>query len=256
MDFSVAGKVAIVTGAGGGIGEAIARLFHADGAITILADIKAEPLAAICAEFGDRAFAVPMDVTDLASWDTLVARIVEDYGRIDVLVNNAGAAFIRSILDETPEEHQAVVDLNFSGTWAGMRAVIPQMKSQRGGSIVNISSMDGLAGVAYLTTYVGTKFAITGMTRSTALELAGTGIRVNAVHPGIISTPSVAKLSGKGQERLQKIAARQPIGRFGTPEEVANCVLFLASDASSYCTGASLVVDGGHLAGPYREPPE
>jgi 3alpha(or 20beta)-hydroxysteroid dehydrogenase len=146
------------------------------------------------------------------------------------------------------------MDLNVTGVWLGMRSVIPAMERRGGGSIINISSIDGLVGVEGLPTYVASKFAVTGMTRSLALELGGRGIRVNSVHPGIIETPMVAKNTGKSMARLQAAVARQPIARMGRPEEIANAVVFFASDESSFCTGASLVVDGGHIAGPHREP--
>ncbi|MFA7601360.1 MAG: SDR family oxidoreductase, partial [Novosphingobium sp.] len=128
------------------------------------------------------------------------------------------------------------------------------MEARGGGSIVNISSIDGLVGVEGLSTYVGSKFAVTGMTRSLALELGARGIRVNSIHPGIVETPMVAKNAGKAMARLRKAVARQPIARMGRPQEIAHAALFFASDESSYCTGASLVVDGGHIAGPYRDP--
>ena len=134
-----------------------------------------------------------------------------------------------------------------------MRAVTAPMSAQRSGSIVNISSIDGLVGVAGMTSYAATKFAVTGMTRSAALELGGRGVRVNSIHPGVISSPMVRDAPAEIQARLQTVLDRQPIARMGTPEEVAYLALYLASDESSYCTGAPFVIDGGHLAGPYRE---
>jgi 3alpha(or 20beta)-hydroxysteroid dehydrogenase len=149
-------------------------------------------------------------------------------------------------------DHQRILELNVTGVWAGIRTVAAVMSERGGGSIVNISSIDGLAGVSGLSTYVATKHAVTGLTRALALELGGRGIRVNSIHPGITETPLVK--ASPVQERLLKAVARQPIARMGRPEEIANAVLFFASDESSYCTGASLAVDGGHLAGPYRDP--
>jgi 3alpha(or 20beta)-hydroxysteroid dehydrogenase len=130
---------------------------------------------------------------------------------------------------------------------------VPLLASRGGGSIVNISSIDGLAGVSHLSTYVSTKFAVTGMTRALALELGDRGIRVNSIHPGIVDTTHDRNMPPAAMERLQRAIARQPIKRMARAEEVANAVLFFASDESSYCTGSSLLVDGGHLAGPYRD---
>jgi len=173
-------------------------------------------------------------------------------GGIDVLVNNAGIGGMTEITDESPEQHHRMLDINLSGVWAGIRAVVPAMKAAGGGSIVNISSIDGLVGVAHNATYVASKFAVTGLTRSLALELGEHGIRVNSVHPGITRTPIMP--AGPLMPRLQQAIDRQPIKRIGQPQDIANAVLFFASDESAYCTGSSLVVDGGHIAGPYRDP--
>ena len=176
------------------------------------------------------------------------------FGRIDVLVNNAGVGFPpRRIEDEDPDDHHRVIDTNLHGVYLGMRAVVPTMTEQRSGSIVNISSIDGLVGVAGMTSYAASKFAVTGMTRTAALELGRRGIRVNSIHPGVIETPLVSSAPPETLARIQTVLDRQAIPRIGRPEEVAYLALFLASDESSYCTGAQFVVDGGHLAGPYRE---
>jgi 3alpha(or 20beta)-hydroxysteroid dehydrogenase len=143
--------------------------------------------------------------------------------------------------------------VNLHGVWLGMRAVIPVMARQGRGSIVNISSIDGLVGVAGMTSYAASKFAVTGMTRSVALEVGRRGIRVNSIHPGVIETPMVAAAPPDVRARLKVLLDRQPIPRAGRPEEVAQLALFLASDESSYCTGAQFVIDGGHLAGPFRD---
>ena len=245
-------KVALITGAAGGQGEAEARLFAAEGASVLVTDITDG--ASTASALGDRGAFVTLDVTDEHQWRVAVEEAVRRFGRLDILVNNAGIGFPpRRLEDEDPEQHRRLIDTNLHGVYLGMRAVAAQMSAQRSGSIVNISSIDGLVGVAGMTSYAATKFAVTGMTRSAALELGPRGVRVNSIHPGVISSPMVRDAPAEIQARLQTVLDRQPIARMGTPEEVAYLALYLASDESSYCTGAPFVIDGGHLAGPYRE---
>jgi 3alpha(or 20beta)-hydroxysteroid dehydrogenase len=245
-------KVALITGAASGQGEAEAKLFAAEGARVAVTDITDG--TAVASALGDRAIFVSLDVADAEQWGHAVELTVERFGRLDILINNAGIGFPpRPLEDEDPEHHRRLIDTNLNGVYLGMRAVITQMSAQRSGSIVNISSIDGLAGVAGMTSYAATKFAVTGMTKSVALEVGGRGIRVNSIHPGVISSPMVANTSAEIQARLKTILDRQPIPRMGTPEEVAYLALYLASDESSYCTGAQFVIDGGHLAGPFRD---
>jgi len=246
------GKVALVTGGAQGIGEAIARVFAEHGAAVIIADIQRDRGAALAAELGEHASYSFLDVCDIGQWEKLAAQSMQAHGGIDVLVNNAGGGAGGPIDRETPEQHRRILDLNVTGVWNGMRSILPAMDARGGGSIINISSIDGLAGVSGLSTYVSTKFAVTGMTKALALEFGGRGIRVNSIHPGIIETPLVR--SSQIKSRLENAIARQPIQRMGKPEEIAYAALFFASDESTYCTGAGLVVDGGHLAGPYRDP--
>jgi 3alpha(or 20beta)-hydroxysteroid dehydrogenase len=247
-------KVAIVSGAAQGIGEAIARLLVAEGAKVVVADIKDKQGKAIAAAFKERGLFVHVDVTSTADWQNAVAQTLAQFDGLDILVNNAGgAAGIMPIAEEKEADHRWTMDVNVTGCWAGCRAVVPIMAAHGGGAIVNISSMDGLVGISEMATYAAAKFAITGLTRSLALELGKDNIRVNSVHPGFINTPLTQQSSPRAKQRLQRTLAQQPIPRFGTPEEVARAVLFLASDEASYCTGSSLVVDGGHIAGPYRE---
>jgi 3alpha(or 20beta)-hydroxysteroid dehydrogenase len=171
------------------------------------------------------------------------------WGQLDILINNAGVGFA-DIFDELPlEHHRRLIDVNLNGVYYGMRAVASPMRGQRAGAIVNISSIDGLVGVHTMTSYAATKFAVTGMTRSAALDLGHWGIRVNSIHPGFIDTPMVSEAA---RPRLERLAAMQPIKRLGRPEEVAALALFLASDEASFITGAQVVIDGGHLAGPWR----
>lgn len=250
----LAGKVALVTGAASGIGEAIARSFTSHGATVVVSDIRTEPGEAVAFDIGDAASFLHLDVCDPSSWEAAIATMMERFGGVDILVNNAGGGAGGGIERESIEDHRRIVELNITGVWVGMKTAVPAMTKRGGGSIINISSIDGLVGVEGLSTYVGTKFAVTGMTRSLALELGPRGIRVNSIHPGIIETPMVKNTPPRSMERLRNAVARQPIARMGRPEEIANAAVFFASDESSFCTGASLVVDGGHIAGPYRDP--
>jgi 3alpha(or 20beta)-hydroxysteroid dehydrogenase len=250
----LSGRVALVTGGAQGIGAAIARKFGEHGARVVIGDIQHEKGTAVAAGIGGGALYLPLDVTDAASWSAAVAEIEERCGGLDVLVCNAGDGCGGPIEHTPVEAHQKVVDLNLNGVWLGIRGCVPALARRGGGSIVNISSIDGLAGIAGLSTYVATKFAVTGMTKALALELGDRGIRVNSVHPGIVDATHERGMPSAAMERLNKAIARQPIKRMAKVEEIANAVLFFASDESSYCTGSELLVDGGHLAGPYRDP--
>ncbi|EQA99212.1 3alpha(or 20beta)-hydroxysteroid dehydrogenase [Sphingobium wenxiniae] len=250
----LAGKIAIVTGAARGIGEAVARRFVAEGARVVMADIS-DSGADLAASLGSAAFFVKADATSGADWERLVGLAGEQFGGIDILVNNAGAgAGVGQLIDESEDRHRHVVELNLTSAWLGIRHVAPVMARRGGGAIVNISSMDGLVGIAGMASYSAAKFGVTGLTRSFALEAGAMGIRVNSVHPGFIGTPLVLGSGDAVRARLDKAMKGQPIPRLGRPDEVAAAVLFFASDEASYCTGASLVVDGGHIAGPTREP--
>jgi 3alpha(or 20beta)-hydroxysteroid dehydrogenase len=248
------GKVALVTGGAQGIGAAIARKLAEHGAKVAIGDIQHEKGSATAASIGDAASFVPLDVTDPESWSAAVAEVVSRHSGFDILVNNAGDGMGGPIEHQDVGKHKVVVDLNLNGVWLGIRACVPALAERGGGSIVNISSIDGLAGVAGLSTYVATKFAVTGMTKALALELGDRGIRVNSVHPGIVDATHDRGMPAAAMARIEKAVARQPIKRMAKVEEIANAVLFFASDESSYCTGSELLVDGGHLAGPYRDP--
>lgn len=250
----VQGKVALVTGGAQGIGKGIVRKLLENGAAVVIGDIQQEKGAALALTLGSRASYLALDVTDPASWSTCIERVVAQHGGLDILVNNAGDGTGGPIEHQDVARHRAIVALNLDGTWLGVRAAVRSMAARGGGSIVNISSIDGLAGVSGLSTYVATKFAVTGMTKALALELGDRGIRVNSVHPGIVETTHDRKMPAAAMERLRRAIDRQPIKRMAKVEEVASAVLYFASDESAYCTGSELVVDGGHLAGPYREP--
>ncbi|MEO6716477.1 MAG: SDR family oxidoreductase [Novosphingobium sp.] len=246
-DGRLGGKVALVTGGAQGIGAAIARKLAEHGAAVWLGDIQADKGAAVAAEIGGQF--VRLDVTDPTSWEAAVAKI----GGLDILVNNAGDGCGGAIETTPLADHLRVIDLNLNGVWLGIRACVPMLAARGGGSIVNISSIDGLAGIAGLSSYVASKFAVTGMTKALALELGDRGIRVNSVHPGMVDCTHDRGMPPAAMARIQKAVERQPIKRMARVEEVANAALFIASDESSYCTGSQLLVDGGHLAGPFRD---
>ncbi|MFT4229668.1 MAG: glucose 1-dehydrogenase [Microbacterium sp.] len=254
MGDRLKGKVALITGSARGMGMAEAELFAAEGAdvvvTDILHDLGRETAARIGAEY------VGLDVTCADDWALAVRHVQERFGRLDVLVNNAGTVTSELFaIDEVPlAEHYRVFDVNVHGTFLGMRAMLPLLRRSTGASIVNVSSIDGLAGVPLLSSYAASKHAVTGLSRSVAIELGAEGIRVNSVHPGIIDTPLVRSRGEASLARLERTVDRQPLQRTAQPEEVARAVLFLASDEASYITGTELRVDGGHLTGPYREP--
>jgi 3alpha(or 20beta)-hydroxysteroid dehydrogenase len=248
------GKVAVITGGARGQGAAEARLFAQEGARVLVTDVLDDLGEATAKELGDAGRYQHLDVTDPDGWTIAVDAALAAFNRIDILVNNAGIGFPPLPFDEAPlEAHHQVVDVNLHGVHLGMRAVASVMKKQRAGSIVNISSIDGIVGVAGMVSYSASKFAVTGMTRSAALELGRFGVRVNSIHPGVIDSPMVQAAPPEVRASLDRLFERQAISRAGTPEEIAYLALYLASDESSYCTGAQFVIDGGHLAGPYRE---
>ncbi len=256
MSGRLAEKVALVTGSASGQGEAEARLFAAEGARVVVSDINHDAGKRVASELGDAATYVPLDVTQPDQWTQAVEAASRSFGGLHILINNAGIGILGAF-DELPlEDHQRLMDINLNGVFLGTRAVRQAMIDSGGGSIINVSSIDGLVGVHGMASYAASKFAVTGMTRSTAIELGPVGIRVNSIHPGVISSPMVEQAPAEVHARLDRMMLRQPIQRMGTPQEIAFLALYLASDESSYCTGAQFVVDGGHLAGPWREPHE
>jgi 3alpha(or 20beta)-hydroxysteroid dehydrogenase len=249
------GKVALITGAARGQGAAAARRFVAEGAQVMIADMLTEEGKALAEELGEAAWYQPLDVGDESAWESATTELERVFGRLDVLVNNAGVLFFSALEQTSLADYQRVIRTNQIGTFLGMRSAVPMMKRAGGGSIVNISSVEGLAGMPMLTAYAASKFAIRGMTKVAAMELGLDGIRVNSVHPGAIDTQMVSSALGGQPVDVTLIGQRVPLGRVAQPEEVANLVLFLASDESLYCTGGEFVVDGGatathSLAGP------
>lgn len=233
----VEGKVALISGGARGIGAADARLLVAEGAEVVIGDILDEEGKALADELGQQARYIHLDVTQPEHWTAAVDTAVRDFGKLNVLVNNAGIANGSSLQKFDLGQWQRVLDVNLTGTFLGMRAAADAIIAAGGGSIVNVSSIEGLRGTPWAHGYVASKWAVRGLTKSVALELAPRGVRVNSLHPGLIRTPLT--------EGIPDDMITIPLGRPGDPAEVANFVLFLASDESSYATGAEFVMDGG-----------
>jgi 3alpha(or 20beta)-hydroxysteroid dehydrogenase len=242
------GKVAIITGAAGGIGAAAARLFAAEGAKLLLTDTDADRAGSLAGELGDGVGAQAHDVTSEDDWQEVVRLALDTHGRIDVLVNNAGVFLAAPLAETSLDDFRRVIDVNTVGVFLGMRAVATVMSKSGAGSIVNVSSVAGLIGSPYLTAYAASKWAVRGMTKVAAKELARAGIRVTSVHPGQIDTDMNARQRDATPELIDKLISGIPMRRIGTPEEVAAGILYLASDESTYMTGAELVLDGGTTA--------
>jgi 3alpha(or 20beta)-hydroxysteroid dehydrogenase len=244
------GKVALITGAARGQGEAAARLFTAEGAKVVLGDVLDAEGEAVAASLGDVAIYRHHDVSQEDSWASFVAAALDGFGRIDVLLNNAGIIHVAPVAEITLENYMKVVNVNQVGCLLGMRSVIPAMVQAGGGSIINVSSTNGIEGALGLVAYVSSKFAIRGMTKTAALELGRVGIRVNSLHPGGVDTPmGDGSMEDFKDVDTQGFFETLPLGRIGRPDEMAKLALFLASDESSYCTGAEFLADGGMLAG-------
>jgi 3alpha(or 20beta)-hydroxysteroid dehydrogenase len=242
------GKVAIITGAAGGIGAASARRFAAEGASLLLTDADSSGASQLAQELGGRAISRAHDVTSESGWGAVAASALEAYGRVDILLNNAGVFLAAPLLETTLEDFQRVIQVNTVGVFLGMRALAPSMSAQRAGSIINVSSVAGLGGSPYLTAYAASKWAVRGMTKVVAKELAPFGVRVNSLHPGQIDTDMNARQREKTPELIDKLIRAIPMQRIGTPEEVADAALYLACDESAYVTGSELIIDGGTSA--------
>jgi 3alpha(or 20beta)-hydroxysteroid dehydrogenase len=248
------GKVALISGGARGMGAAHVERFVAEGARVVFGDIRDDLGASVAAALGDSARYVHHDVTSESDWDAAVALAVAEFGGLDILVNNAGILIFSPLESMPAADFRRVLDVNATGCWLGMRAAVAPMRSRGGGSIINISSIEGMSGAARLSAYTASKFAIRGMTKSVATELGSLGIRVNSVHPGAILTPMVLEAASSytadDMARGEAFMKAMPLGRFAEPSEVSGMLVFLGSDESSYCTGAEFLVDGGILAGP------
>jgi NAD(P)-dependent dehydrogenase (short-subunit alcohol dehydrogenase family) len=245
------GKAGLVTGAAGGMGRGIAIELAREGASVLVSDLASaeaggkETVQLIEAE-GGRAQWQPCDVTDAAQVQALVDRVVQDSGRLDYAVNNAGVAVHKRLTEVSEEEYDRILGINLKGVWLGMHAEIRQMAAQGGGAIVNVGSVAGLTALRDISPYVASKFGITGLTKVAAMEYGGQGVRVNAVCPNAIRTPL---MDASPKEFVDMLLAPQSIKRVGEPEEVGFAVAFLLCDRAAYITGVALPVDGGYLTG-------
>lgn len=237
-------KVAIITGAAAGMGASHARKFVEEGAKVVLTDLNEEAGSALAKELGENAMFIKQDVSSEADWETVVTETENAFGPVNILVNNAGISMNNAIENTTLNQYMKIININQVSVFLGMKAVVASMKKTENGSIVNISSMNGL--VAGAIGYTDTKFAVRGMTKAAAMDFARYGIRVNSVHPGVIETPMVTQ--GDAVEVIKEFAKHIPLKRVAKSEEVTSLVLFLASEESSYSTGSEFVVDGGLTA--------
>jgi NAD(P)-dependent dehydrogenase (short-subunit alcohol dehydrogenase family) len=248
MARRLAGKVALISGAARGQGEAEARLFVNEGAAVVLGDIEVERGQNVAADIqarGGKAMFVKLDVTQEADWRQAVDTTVQTHGKLDILINNAGIFPIEGVEATSLELWNRVIAINQTGVWLGMKHAIPAMRKTGGGSIVNISSVAGLIGSGMAAAYHGTKGAVRLLTKTAAIEYAKDRIRINSVHPGGVDTVMLDVLNREGK---QAATQAHPLGRLATPEDIAYGVLYLASDEASFVTGAELVIDGGYTA--------
>lgn len=240
------GKVAIITGAAKGMGATHARMFIEEGAKVVIADIDEEKGSDLADELGENARFMKLDVSNSKDWEKVVQETESTFGGVNVLVNNAGVGIYKPIEELTEEDFEKTHKIDELGVFLGMKAVISTMKKQGSGSIINISSVSGLRGAPTGVAYNAAKFAVTGMTKGAAADLGGYGIRVNSVHPGTIQTDLSAQEDVA--DYVDSLVKEIPLKRAGEVSEVSQVVLFLASEDSSYCTGAEFVVDGGMIS--------
>lgn len=241
MKNSLEGAVVLVTGAARGMGAEHVRGLVAAGAKVVATDVLDDEGKAMADEFGEQVVYCGLDVTDEQQWRDAVALAESTFGPVQHLVNNAGILSFGSIEDLSPADWQRTIDVNLTGVWLGMHVTIPSIKKAGGGSIVNVSSTAGMQGYGNIGAYVASKWGIRGLTKTAALELGPSGIRVNLIHPGPIRTPMIAGMS-------EEVAVGQPIARIGEPAEVTAMLLFLLADAT-YSTGHEFIIDGGAIIG-------
>lgn len=238
----VLGKVVLITGAASGMGASHARMLVAEGAQVVVADIDEQGAHSLCEELGeDRSMFVSLDVTDFANWQRAIEDTVDRFGKLDVLVNNAGIFTAGSVEDATLTDWERTLAIDLTGTFYGMKAAVPHLKKNESSSIINISSIAGMTGFKNRAAYSAAKWGVQGLTKTSALDFGEHNIRVNAIHPGSVETPLTANLKrGYGQI---------PLGRAAQVEEISHLVVYLASDESTFATGATFVLDGGETAG-------
>jgi 3alpha(or 20beta)-hydroxysteroid dehydrogenase len=239
-------KVALVSGGSRGMGAATVRRLHGEGASVVAADVLDDEGKALADELGDRVRFVHLDVTDEEAWQSVVEQTEREFGKLDILVNNAGILRFNAVADTPLEEFRQILDVNLVGVFLGMKAGIPALKRAGGGSIVNVSSTEGLGATVFCGAYTASKFGVRGITKVVALEYGPDGIRCNSVHPGGIDTPMTRAVMDENGRKY--VASKVPLNRMGTAEDVANLIAFLASDDSAYCNGGEFVVDGGVTA--------
>ena len=246
------GKVALITGGARGMGKSHVRHFAAEGARVVFGDVLDDKGAKVAAGLDERSCRyIHHDVTSEAQWAAAVAAAVDTFGRLDVLVNNAGVLKFAPIADMSLDDFRRILEVNAVGCWLGMKTVIEPMKAAGGGSIINISSIEGFTGAAGLSAYSASKFAIRGMTKSAAQELGQFGIRVNSVHPGgVLTSMTLGQAASADPADADAFIKAMPLARFAKPAEISCLVAYLASDESSYSTGSEFVADGGVLSGP------
>ena len=246
------GKVALITGGARGMGKSHVRHFVAEGARVVFGDVLDDKGAYVAAQLGEQSCRyIHHDVTSETDWAAAVALATDAFGKLDVLVNNAGILTFAAISDMALADFRRVLEVNAVGCWLGMKSVIDPMTKAGGGSIVNISSVEGFTGAAGLSAYSASKFAIRGMTKSAAQELGEFGIRVNSVHPGgVLTSMTLGQAAAADPADGEAFLKAMPLARFARPAEISCLVAYLASDESSYSTGSEFVADGGLLSGP------
>lgn len=240
------GKVALITGGARGQGAVEAALFAREGATVVITDVLEADGERTASEVGGTFFA--HDVGNEAAWTSVVSETVKKHGRIDVLLNNAGVFLGKRLVDTALDEFESLMRINATGVFLGMKAVAPVMKEQGHGSIVNISSVAGMVSSGGAFAYGASKWAVRGMTKTAAVELARSGVRVNSIHPGMIQTDMLDDVLADSETRRARMLQMVPLGRIAEPDDIANMALFLASDESRYATGSEFVVDGGMVA--------
>jgi 3alpha(or 20beta)-hydroxysteroid dehydrogenase len=246
------GKVAVITGAARGMGEATARAFVREGAQVVLVDKRDDLGMALASELGDAAVYCSADVTEEDGWQAIAKTASDRFGGVDVLLNNAGIIRVQPLLETDLALFRKVIDTNLVSAFLGIRTITPLLQARGGGSIINVSSPQGIEGRANMAAYTASKFGVRGLTRTAAIELGPLGIRVNCVVPGPVRTAMTAR-KGWEDADYDRAYGGYPLARMGQPEEVAAVSVFLASDDASFCTGADFIADGGVLAGKPRD---